>query len=319
MLTNFPHGLSSFGIPLVGNLLNVPFNLPHSRKSQVVFVDAEHGNDGNAGDSPSIPVASITRALALVDGGVGAMIFIAPGSYEENVVVTKDYVHLIGSMSPRYAWPDIVPTAGKALHQSAAQGLILHRLRFAAPAADTDLLLLEGNGNIITSCVFDGDATMGNAKALVRLKGNADDDSYTSSEGLIEGCLFRGSGGVGLIFDTGDAPGNGVGVTDALIKGNQFIANDQVDIATADTGTGTYSVQNTEIYRNRFMTKNKTTYIDLTTSNGGAAGDQSGAITGNYFASDVLTAGNEIKMVGTAFTFGGNFSTVGVKDGSGLD
>ena len=29
--------------------------------------------------------------------------------------------------------------------------------------------------------------------------------------------------------------------------------------------------------------------------------------------------GNEVRIVGTAFTFAGNFTTVGVKDGSGLD
>lgn len=318
-LTKFPSGLSSFGIPQIGGLLNVPFVSPGAKFAQVVFVDPSRGNDGNAGDDPSIPVATFARAQALVDSGVGAMIFLAPDSYVENFVVTKDYLHIIGQMTPRYAWPDIVPASGKALYQQAAQGLILHRLRFAAPAADTDLLLIEGNGNIFDSCIFDGDAAQGNAKGLVRLKGNASDDSYTASEGLIRRCLFRGSGGQGLIFDTGASPGNGVGVTDALVEDNIFVANDQEDVATQDTGTGTYSVQKTELRRNFFQSKNKTTYVDLTTTNGGAASDQTGAINGNYFASDVITAGTTVKMVGTGFTFTGNYYTVGIKDGSGLD
>lgn len=318
MLTNFKNGITSFGIPQMGSLLNIPYIPVGDKFAQVVFVDAENGNNGNPGDDPSIPVATITRALALVDSGVGAMIFVAPGSYEENVVVTKDYVHLIGSRSPRYAWPDIVPASGVALTQEACQGLILHRLRFAAPAEDVDLCLIEGNGNIFDSVIFDGDSTMGNAKALVRLKGNADDDSYTASEGFIRRCLFRGSGGIGLIFDTGDAPTNGVGVTGAIIEENWFTLNDQQDIATADTGGGVYSCQDILIVRNYFLTKNKTCYMDFTTSAGGAAGDQTGAIQSNIIAADAINT-TRIAMVGTGLTYGGNFSNLGVTDGTGLD
>lgn len=318
MLTNFPNGLSSFGSPVIGGPFNIPYSAMGAQHSQVVFVDVDSGSDGNAGDDPSIPVATIARAQALVDSGVGAMIYIATGSYEENIVITKDYIHLIGSKAPRYAWPDIVPAAGKALHQQACQGLFLHRLRFAAPAEDTDLMLIEGNGNIFDSLVLDGDAAMGNAKALIRLKGNADDDSYTASEGIIRNSLLRGSGGVGIIFDTGDAPTNGVGVTGVLIEGNWFTLNDQQDLATADTGGGVYSVQDALIRANWFATKNKAAYIDLTTSNGGAASDQTGAIQGNVFAADAIDT-TRIAMVGTGFTFGGNFSNLGVVDGTGLD
>jgi len=72
------------------------------------------------------------------------------------------------------------------------------------------------------------------------------------------------------------------------------------------------------IVQNSFEDKNKATYIDLTTTNGGAASDQTGAIEENVFASDTITT-TKIKMVGTGFTFSGNFDTVGVVDGSGLD
>lgn len=311
LLTNYPNGLSSFGIPLTGPWGNVPLD------GEVFFVDGENGNDGNPGTSPDSSFSTIGRALEFVTSGKGTMIFIAPGSYAENIEITQDYVCLIGMLSGGYARPDVVPDSGVAL-TVIAQGFVCHHIRFAAPAEDTDLVLHEGNGYLYSDCVFDGDATMGNEKALVRLKGNADDDSYTASEGTIRGCLLRNSGGIGVIFDTGDAPGNGVGVTGAIIEGCQFTLNDQQDIATADTGGGVYSVQDALIRNNNFATKNKTCYIDLTTSNGGAAGDQTGAIQGNVFAADAINT-TRIAMVGTGFTFGGNFSNLGVVDGTGLD
>jgi hypothetical protein len=315
MPSAYPHGVSSYGLPVMPANLGIP----QGRGGQTWFVNndpAQGGNDSNDG-SVDYPLLTINGAIDKASAGDSIGIF--AGSYDENVIVDKDYITLFGVQLPGYAKPDIVPSSGIALYNQAAQGLVLRHLRLAAPAEDVDLVLVEGNGFIIEGCVLDGDSTQGNAKALLRLKGNADDDSYTASEGKIRGCYFRGSGGIGIIFDTGNAPNNGVGCTDDEVYDCIFIANDQSDIATADTGGGVYSIQNGYIYRNLFATKNKTNYIDMTTSNGGAAGDQSGSIAGNIFAADAITAGNQVRIVGTLFTFPGNFDTVGVVDGSGLD
>lgn len=309
--TNFPNGVTGFGIPLMGGNYSIP-----NRNGKVLFVDpnglAPRSSSGRA-------FRTIQDAIDSMSSDSGSTILVFPGSYEEALEVDSiNYLSIIGAMLPGYAKPDIVPTAGLALSVVASQGIVLRHLRFAAPAADTDLILQEGNGFIIEDCVLDGDATQGNAKGLLRLKGNADDDSFTASEGVVRNCLFRGSGGFGLIFDTGDAPGNGVGCTDDVIQGCTFIGNDQPDIVTADTGTGVYSAQRVDIVGNLFATKNKSTVLDFTTSNGGAAGDQSGTVRGNWFANDTVDT-TVIKAVGTAFTFPGNFNTVGVVDGSGLD
>lgn len=309
--TNFPNGLTSFGIPLMGGSYSIP-----TRNGKVLFVDP---NGLAPRSSSGASFSTIQDAIDACATDTGSTIIIFPGSYDENLVINSiNYLTLAGAMLPGYARPDIVPSSGKALYVQASQGSTLYNIRLAAPAADTDLILHEGNGFIYASCVFDGDATMGNAKALLRLKGNASDDSFTASEGIVRDCLFRGSGGNALIFDTGDAPGNGVGCTDDKITGCTFVGNDQPDIVTADTGGGVYSVQRAVIQANIFEDKNKATYLDFTTSNGGAAGDQSGIVLGNYFASDTMTT-TVIKAVGTAFTFPGNYNTVGIFDGSGLD
>lgn len=310
-LTRFPDGLSSFGIPVV------PFNLSVPQSAgKVLFVDDVYGNNGNDGASASSAVKTIGRAVSMANA-FGCTIIIFPGSYDENVVVNKDYISLAGAFAGRYGWPDVEPATGITLNVT-AQGFTCRNIRFAGQDATHDVVKQQGNGFLYQSCVFDGDGN-GAATALVRLVGDDTDDSFTASEGRITGCLFRGSGGLGLIFDTA-APPTGVGSTDNDIDNNVFVGNTGIDIATKDTGAGTYSVQKTNIGpSNRFETKNKAVYIDLTTANGGAAGDQTGAITGNWFAADAITAGNEVKMVGTGFVFNGNYTTVGIKDGSGLD
>lgn len=307
--------VSNYGIPIIGLESSLSYL---SRRP--FWVDAVNGNDSNDGQAgPEDALATIQAAVNRAQAGDNIIIF--PGSYVENVVVeSKDYISLISAMRNGYGRPDIVPSSGKALYVKASQGFRAFGVRFAAPAADTDLVLQEGNGFVYDWCVFDGNSTQGNAKGLVRLKGNGVSDSYTSSEGVIRKSLLRQSGGQAVIFDTGDAPNNGVGCTDVVIEYCDFVDNDQEDIATQDTGGGTYSVKRAKIRYNNFEYKGKTTYIDFTTSNGGAAGDQSGIVYGNYFNVETNPVNTtQIKAVGTAFGFPGNYNVVGIFTGVGLD
>lgn len=309
-------GSSGFGFAVGGGGPIFPSQIPQipsgaNNVGQVLFVDAEHGVDDGNGGSLELPLASIGFALDMCHSGYGDVIVVNPGSYDENVVVDKDYVAIIGGFAGGYARPDIVPSSGVALTVT-GQGCVFSHCRFAG--ATNDCVKQYGNGFAYSDCVFDGDATA--AKAGLRLVPSDTDDSLTASEGKVLGCLFRGNAN-GIIFDTA-LPAVGVGSTDNSIAGNRFYSN-TLDIATADTGgASTYSVQTTIIAGNSFEDKNKATYIDLTTANGGAASAQTGAINGNTFASDTITT-TKIKMVGTGFTFSGNVYTVGVADGSSLD
>lgn len=307
-LTHFPYGVSSFGIPLVGSDVGIP-----NQSGLVWFVDATYGSDGNDGFAPSSALKTIQAAVNKAGNGMGDTIFVFPGSYTENVTVSKDYLTIIGAMISGYAKPDVEAASGVTLTVT-AQGFVARHIRFAGVA---DAIRQQGNGFIYEDCVFDGDGN-GATTALFRLLPSSTNTHLTASEGRILSCLFRGSGGFGLLFDTGAAP-VGVGSTDNLIAGNTFQANTGVDIATAKSGAGgAYSVQVTAIRGNYFVDKNKATYVDLTTNADGAAGSQSGSFDGNYIASDTMTT-TKIKAVGTAFTFAGNIDTVGVFDGSGLD
>lgn len=307
MLTNFQNGVTSFGIPQIGG--GVALSVPRfDAVDSVFFVDPSFNQIANFG-GPRV-YNTITQAINAAPNAATILIF--PGSYEETLSVTKDYITLIGAQYAGYARPDILGAASGAVPLTVTgQGFRAVNCRFVGTAADS--VLQRGNGFEFVNCVFDGDLTA--AKCGLRLKPSDTDDSFTASEGRVAGNLFR-SNAIGIGFDTAAAL-VGVGSTDNLIEGNIFDRN-TLDLSSLDTGAGTYSLQFTKILSNQFIDKNKATYIDFTTTNGGAAGDQSGVVNGNYFASDTMTT-TKIKAVGTAFTFSGNVITTGIFDGSSLD
>lgn len=305
--THFPYGASSLGIPLVGAGL---ISIPNGRGGLVWFVDTTNGSDGNQGLDPTQPLKTIGQAILKAGNGTGDTIYVFPGTYAEALTVNKDYLAIIGATMAGYAKPDI--GGGLALTVS-AQGFMSRHCRYYGVADDT--IVQEGNGFLYDDCVFDGDLT---ASKGVRLVGSPTSSSLSASEGRIQNCLFRGCA-LGLIFDSAAIGGAGTGSTDNDVLGNRFYGN-TIDIAAAKTGAGgVYSVKTVRVLGNSFEDKNKTTYIDITTNCDGAAGNQTGAIDGNYFAADAITAGNEVKLTGTGFTFTGNLYTVGIKDGSALD
>src|SRR3990167_2373128 len=71
------------------------------------FVDAENGSDTYDGLAWGRAKATIQAAITLCTTGKGDIIWIAPGTYEEELTLTKDYVRLEGAMDNGYARPDI--------------------------------------------------------------------------------------------------------------------------------------------------------------------------------------------------------------------
>jgi hypothetical protein len=315
--TAYPQDLS-FGAALIGGgLVSVP-----RFDGNVFYVDPANGNDTNFGTTPGLGASvngalkTIAKALTLCTSGAGDTIFVlgSPSGSAENLVVTKDFVSIIGCQIPGYARPDVVPAAGVPLTVR-ANGFVAKHIRFAV-ANDSDCVSQQGNGFLYDDCVFDGNGAQVNT-GLVRLLPSNSLTGQTASEGIIQNSYFRGTAGIGaLIMDTSNLNG---GSTDNQILGNRFSQNTLADIVTAKTGAaGTYSVKFVLVQGNYFMDKNKATYVDLTTNEDGAAGNQVGTLAQNGFASDTMTT-TKIKAVGTAFTFMGNYDTVGVFDGSGLD
>src|SRR3990167_6261014 len=270
----------------------------------IFFVDGTNGSDNNSGKDPAFPKATIQDGIDATVSDRGDVIFIMPGSYAENLVITsKNYVALVGVLKPGYARPDVVPTTGVALDINTSQGTILIGIRFYS--ADADVVQNEGNGFHFENCVFDGDTGQAATECLLRLRGNASDDSYTASEGLIQDCLFRLSNGFGVALDTGSAPANGVGVTHAIFRRCRFVDNAQEDVIALDSGGGVYAAQDNLFDQCYFMKKNKATYIDISTNLGSANTDN--VFSGCYFNDDTIDT-TAIKMAGTGSGVVGSYS-----------
>lgn len=286
------------------------------------YVDAATGSDNNDGTTWASAYATIQAAVDACESGRHDIVYINTGTYDENVTVNgKDYVTLAGVSLNGYGRPDIGASTGTspALAVTASHGVVCANLRFFSDGLDIHVATNDGNGFVFADCVFDGDPAQAATKALLLLKGNADDDGYTASEGVIANCLFRNSGGYGIAFDTGDAPGNGVGCTHNVIRGCRFISNTAEDIIALDTGGGTYTAQDNLVegcYIGMGAGKNKATHIDISTSLGAAN-------TGNVFAgcyiNDDTVNGTAIKMAGTGSSLIGCYSLDGLIDGDALD
>lgn len=100
-LTNFPNGLTSFGVPILGSVANIPFT------GNYYFVDYVGGLDGNSGLSPSKAIKTLDRAQDLMTAGQNDIAFIigdgaTTGSARltETLVWAKDACHIVGITAP---------------------------------------------------------------------------------------------------------------------------------------------------------------------------------------------------------------------------
>ena len=108
--TNFPDGVTSFGVPLVGGVGGIPFT------GNWWFVDAVNGSDGNAtagsnGATPDAPLQSLDYAYSVAAEGNNDVIVLmsapttaAPttGTFrlDAQLVWAKSALHLVGMTAP---------------------------------------------------------------------------------------------------------------------------------------------------------------------------------------------------------------------------
>ena len=98
-LTNFPNGITSFGIPIFGGGLP-PFT------GQYLFCDYLRGNDGNDG-SPNTPLKTLSAAYAKTNSGNNDVVFIvgdggtdATQRLTATLAWNNNATHLIGLTAP---------------------------------------------------------------------------------------------------------------------------------------------------------------------------------------------------------------------------
>lgn len=76
-ITRFPHGVSSFGVPIMGGGTQIPVTT-----GTYYFVDSATGSNANDGKDPDHPVATIDYAIGLCTANKGDVIVVMPNHAE---------------------------------------------------------------------------------------------------------------------------------------------------------------------------------------------------------------------------------------------
>lgn len=80
-ITNYPQGLSSFGMPVLPG--------PRPTTGSVFFVDSNTGVDGREGTDPAAPLATIDAAINKCTANKGDIIYVMPG-HAESIAAAGD-------------------------------------------------------------------------------------------------------------------------------------------------------------------------------------------------------------------------------------
>ncbi len=190
-LTNYPQGVSSFGIPLIGSG-------PILTTGKVLFVNNSHGNasDGNMGEQPDRPLRSLSAALAKCSPNNGDHIVCGPGHVEtitsaNNVVIDVAGVSLIGlgrgSGRPTFKFTTSIDAEIKI----AAANVLMHNFLFTGgiDSLQSPLDLTSAADDAALIDIEYRDVT-GEAWNFLNLAPGAD-------RVLVDGFVYRGSNAAG--------------------------------------------------------------------------------------------------------------------------
>jgi len=274
-ITNFPNGVTSFGIPILGS---ARFSNPWSTH---YFVDGDDGSDGHNGKSPQTAFATIQKAVTASTGG--DVIYIKPKTYtmatgfaryEEDVVIpsgasgtgttaTQANKSLIG-ITPRTTASDFMGVRWKYATNTnlnvEAPGTHIENIGFFCEDA-TAGVYFEGDGTTLIksgiigsslyNCAIKGDGgVLANGSDSLQIIGNQFQAKYdgtvcgmtitvgstiTGRRPVLKGNHFLGGNGVAMSA----APVIWTGqIENALITDNDFDTGTlvQINIVTASTG-----------------------------------------------------------------------------------
>lgn len=134
-LTNFPNGVTSFGVPVMGGGGVIP-----ATTGTYFFVYSGDGADGNSGLSPDDPLATIDAAINKCTADKGDVIIVMPGHAETittaaGIVVDVNGISIIGLGNGRNR-PVITFGATAARIPVSADNVVIRNLVFLSGIAD---------------------------------------------------------------------------------------------------------------------------------------------------------------------------------------
>lgn len=216
--TNFPNGVSSFGMPV---LPGVP-----PTTGVVRFVHAGTGSDDNDGLTPGAPLATINAAVDLCTADQGDVIIVMPGHAENIASATSLVLDVAGIAVIGLGWGRLRPTLSFTATASripiSANNVLVQNLLLLGAVADIvsgvtitgDDVILRGvemaSGSAILEFLqfLDIDAAARWRLEGVRIIASATAGTNTgiridaTADGVIDGCEVRGD------FTTAAVSGN---------------------------------------------------------------------------------------------------------------
>ena len=158
--TNFPHGITSFGIPIMGSGGTLPLM---GGAAKTFFVDPANGSDSYDGLSPDRAMDTVSAAYALAVDKRGDVIYLlndgnTSGTARETATITwaKDNTHLVGLCAP---------------------SMISQRSRISPPTSQTTIvtpqLTVSGDGCFFANIAFfEGTSEDSVASECIRVTGS---------------------------------------------------------------------------------------------------------------------------------------------------
>lgn len=166
-ITPFPHGVSSFGVPVMGGggwmLPRMGGRIAGSGSAKVFFVDPANGSDSNIGTDPDHALDTVSAAYAKTVDKRGDVIYLlndgnTTGTSREDATITwsNDNTHLVGLCAP---------------------SMISQRARISPPTSQativTPQLIVSGNGNYFGNLsFFEGTDENSVASECIRVTGH---------------------------------------------------------------------------------------------------------------------------------------------------
>lgn len=261
-LTQFPFGVASFGMPVLGGggIMTT---------GNVLFVDSGSANasDGNLGDAPTKPLATLNGALVRAAANNGDVIFLMPGHAENcssatTQVIDKADLRIIG-LGVGTNRPTFTYTATAGSFEIDAANVYIQNVRFLAGISavvvgvnvDADYVTLEGcewdfsttafdflimvdvddvNHCTIQYCQFRAEAATAGAAEAIRL------DTADWFRGI--GNEITGDYSAAAIFAEGAASTQMLLAHNTIYNDDTGATNNGIDLSVACTGVNAYNV-----------------------------------------------------------------------------
>jgi hypothetical protein len=292
--TNFPNGITSFGIPVVPYSDFIHVGSTTTSDTNIVvgerhfWVNGNFGSDGNDGLNPSFPLKTMAAVFARINSG--------------------DIIHMTGNITEQLTTPagifDVTIIGEGNLPRNADafdtnNGYTAATWKFpTSPTAATPLLKIQQQGWRVMNVLFSGSLASTAAIQIFR-DGGAGDSERDGSHTQIIGCRFDGgvngvewNGGPNFVQVincafrgfTGTALKNTVGAgigtnLNTVIQGNRFYDNVNSIVLPLNQSTVAYNFMGV--------------FTTLSLSLSGGAGDN--IVTQNYLSGTYSVAGGYVR------------------------